>query len=230
MKTNEHINAASFLKKISKLTLIAVILLQGLTLKSQESPSKSLLVYPSFGFGIGFFYPKDVNDYIKEEIISGYGSTVNTDLYMYLEIKGGITFRLKNVDFNAMLEYDIAPKYVVVSGGGDNFSFAFTRIAPEISANYYIPGESGKNAFFIGGGVNYSFMSFKEFKASNPGFKLQAGYSMQFGKFNMQPYLAFRYVKATDTSSDVNWPKFNLDYTGGQIGIILSFHQRMNYK
>jgi hypothetical protein len=173
MNTTKHVNAVSFLWKLSRLTLITAILLQCLTLKSQETPSKSLSVYPTFGFGIGFFYPKDVNDYIKEEIVSGYSSTVNTDLYMYLEIKGGITFRLKNVDFNALLEYDIAPKVVMVSDGGDNFSFAFNRISPEISVNYYIPTGSGKNAFFIGGGVNYSFMSFKEFKASNTGFKLQ---------------------------------------------------------
>jgi hypothetical protein len=228
MKTNNFINAFSFIKKLSILALILVLILPGLTLKSQETSAKSFAVYPTLGFGIGFFYPKDVNDYIKEEIVASYSSAVNTDLYMYLEIKGGVTFRLKSVDFSMLLEYDIAPKFVVVTGG-DDFAYSFTRFSPEISANYYIPNKSGKHAFFIGGGVNYSFMRFKEFSASSPGFKLQMGYSLQFGKLNLQPNVAFRYVKATDSSDDI-WGDFDLDYTGGQIGVILSFHPRMNYK
>jgi len=226
MKTNEHLPVSSLLKKLLNLSLIAVLLLPGLTLKSQESSAKSMAVYPTLGFGIGFFYPKDVNDYIQDEIISDYGSSYNTDLYMYLEIKGGVTFRLKSVDFSALLEYDIAPKFVVVSGG-NNISYSYSRFAPEISVNFYIPNQSGNHAFFIGGGVNYSFMHFKEFSASSPGFKLQLGYSLQFGKFNLQPNVAFRYVKATSSSKDVD---FDLDYTGGQIGVILSFHPRINYK
>jgi hypothetical protein len=235
MKTNELVIAISFLKKLSKLALITALILPGLSLKSQESSSKALAVYPTIGFGIGFFYPKDVNKFIEDEITSSYTSTVNTELYMYYEIKGGVTFRLKNVDFSGLLEYDIAPKFVIVKGGGDNITYGFSRFSPEISTNFYIPNKTGKNAFFIGAGVNYSFMKFKDFSASNPGFKLQAGYSLQFGKLNLQPYAAFRYVKAID-SSDVVWgtddehSNFELNYTGGQIGVVLSFHPRINYK
>jgi hypothetical protein len=230
MKTTEHVNAVSFLRKLLKLGLFAALILTCLNLKSQDSTAKSLTVYPTFGLGIGFFYPEDVNQYIEDEIVAGYGSSYNTNMYMYLEVKGGVTFRLKQVDFSALLEYDIAPKFVMVSDG-DNFSYTFSRISPEISANYYIPSRSGKNAFFIGGGVNYSFMTFKEFSASNPGFKIQLGYSMQMGKFNLQPYGAFRYVKATDSSSsDPVWDNFELSYTGGQIGVLLSFHPPVKYK
>jgi hypothetical protein len=202
-------------------------------LHSQET-GKSFLVYPTFGFGIGFFYPGDVNDYIQEELLAGVTDVINGDLYMYLEVKGGLTFRLKSADISLLAEYNIGPKIVTVSGG-DDFSFAYTRFSPEISGNYYFPGKSGRNAFFIGAGINYSFMKFEEFSASAPGFKLQAGYSMQFGKFNLQPYGAFRYVKATD-SSDAVWgdmdqySEMELDYTGGQIGVILSFHPGMSYK
>jgi hypothetical protein len=199
--------------------------------EAQESSPKNQMVYPTIGVGIGFFYPEDVNNYIKDVVTAGY-STVNTELYMYLEVKGGLTFRLKNVDFTAALEYDIAPKFVVVDAG-DNISYSYTRLAPEISANYFIPNKSGKNAFFIGGGISYSFMKFKDFSASNPGFKIQTGYSMQFSKINIQPYFAFRYVKASD-SSIIEYQEgknsFDLSYTGGQIGVLISFHPRMLYK
>ncbi len=234
MKTRKLFASFNMLKWLPACLVVMLLCIALSPVKSQEASSKSVAVYPTIGFGIGFFYPQDVNQFIKDEIISGYGASYNTDLYMYLELKGGVTVRLKKVDFSALLEYDIAPKIVMVTNG-ESFSFGYSRVSPEISANYYIPNQSGKNAFFIGGGVNYSFMSFKGFNASSPGFKLQAGYSMQFGKFNMQPYVAFRYSRATDTS-DAVWgdadqnTEFTLDYIGGQIGIILSFHPRMLYK
>jgi hypothetical protein len=196
-------------------------------LTAQETVEKKTVVYPSFGLGIGFFYPKDVNDYIQNEFDQlGYTEQVNTSMYMFMEVHGGITFRMKRVDITGSLEYDFAPKLVVVTGGGSNITYVYSRISPLVTANYYIPVKSGKHAFFIGGGVNYSFMKFKNFSASNPGLKLQAGFSMQLGKFNMQPYAAFNMVKATD-SSHPEWGDFELSYTGGQIGIILSFHKRM---
>lgn len=198
-------------------------------LRAQDS-EKSFMVYPSLGLGIGFFYPDDVNTYIEDYLVAGYSETFNTEMYMYLEVKGGVTFRLKNIDFSVMAEYDIAPKFVSVTGG-DNLTYSFTRVAPELSTNYYFPNSSGRNAFFIGAGISYSFMKFEDFEASAPGIKVQAGYSMQFGKFNLQPYGAFRYVAGKD---DIMWglqsDKFELNYTGGQIGVIMSFHPRMSYR
>lgn len=230
-----------FARKISHVLVVLTLLcIISIPVRGQESTitsspsSGGLSVYPTFGFGIGFFYPSDVNDYIAQDIVAG-NVSVNTDIYMYLEIKGGLTFRLKKVDFNALIEYDMAPKFITVSGGGDDFSYSYNRFSPEISANYYISNKSGRNAFFVGAGINYSFMKFEEFSAAAPGFKVQLGYSMQFGKFNLQPYGAFRYSKATD-SSDATWGSFDenseitLDYIGGQIGVILSFHQRKSYK
>src|SRR5512145_1652960 len=178
---------------------------------AQESASKTSALYPSFGIGIGFFYPSDVNDYIDAEL-SNY-ITVNEDMYMYLEVKGGLTYRLKKVDFSGMLEFDVGPK--IATSGDETYTYFFTRIAPEIGANYYISGRSGKNAFFIGAAVSYAWLKFEEFSASAPGIKGQVGYSMQFGKFNMQPYIAFRYNKATE---DLEIGSFDLDNAEGQIG------------
>ncbi len=240
MKTKQQ-PLVFFVRKISQVLVVLTLLcVFSFPVQGQESTTSTstasggLSVYPTFGFGIGFFYPSDVNDYIEQNIVASYTS-VNAEIYMYLEVKGGITFRLKNVDFNALLEYDMAPKYVAVSGAGEDFTYSFNRLSPEISTNYYISSKSGRNAFFVGAGINYSFMKFEEFNAAAPGFKIQLGYSMQFGKFNLQPYGAFRYSKATD-SSDVTWGTLNenseisLDYIGGQIGVIFSFHPRKSYK
>jgi hypothetical protein len=88
---------------------------------------------------------------------------------------------------------------------------------------------SGVHAFFLGGGVHYSFMMLEDFSASNPGFRIQAGVSLQFNKINLQPFSAFIYAAATD-SSNPDWGNFNMNYTSGQIGLNISFHQRINYK
>ncbi len=217
-----YINKLSSIRNLLKAVATLVFLLPGVLLYSQESTPKSA-VFPTFGFGVGFFYPKGVNDYIKE-MNSQYSETFNTQIYMYFEIKGGLTFRMKKFDVSAVLEYDMAPKIVTVSNG-DSKSYSFNRLSPEISANYYFPNKTGKNAFFLGAGVNYSFLKFQDFKGESPGFKLQAGYSLQFGKTNLQPYVAFRSVSADDKVNGLN-----LNYTGGQIGIIISSHKRISYK
>jgi hypothetical protein len=148
---------------------------------------------------------------------------------MYLEAKAGLTYRLKSFDVTGGIEYNLAPKYVIVEGGSvSSITYFYHRFSPEISANYYISNKNGKNAFFLGGGINYSFLSFEEFSASAPGFKLQLGYSLQFGKFNLQPYGAFRYTKVTDSSHDMG--DFVMTYTGGQIGVTMSFHPLIPYK
>jgi hypothetical protein len=202
---------------------LSTFIVCALSLNAQESTGKTSALYPTIGIGIGFFYPSDVNDYIDYDL-SNY-ITINEDMYMYLEIKGGLTYRLKKVDFSALVEFDVAPK--IATTGDETYTYFFTRLAPEISVNYYISNRTGKNAFFIGAGVSYAFLTFKDYSASAPGVKAQLGYSMQFGKFNMQPYLAFRYNKATDSATLGN---FDLDFTGGQIGLIFSFHPRILYK
>jgi hypothetical protein len=192
---------------------------------AQETSSGKMKVYPSIGIAAGFFNPGDVNDYITAS--AGNISTTfgTTDIFANYEIKGGVTFRLKRVDFSGEFAFAIAPKWIVVTNG-NNMNYYFTRIAPGISANYYIPMKSKRMEFFLGGGVQYNFMKFESFKASSPGFCLRAGVSMQFGRFNMQPYVSFLYAKSEDTYRDYFGEKsFEMNYTSGIIGIILSFHR-----
>jgi len=191
-----------------------------------------MAVYPSFGLGVGFFSPRDVNNYIKESIDAvGYSSQMGTSsMFMYFDLQGAVTFRIKQADFSAILDYAIAPKWVVVTNG-DDMSFYFSRISPGLTANYYIPLKSGRHAFFVGGGIQYHYMKFESIHASSPGFRLQAGVSLQFGKFNLQPNAAFIYGQSKTASvSAFSNSDFVMNYTGMQIGVILSSHPRINYK
>jgi hypothetical protein len=212
-----------------KLTLILsfVLLLPVCNLLfAQEAGSGNLKIYPSFGFAAGFFHPGDVNDYIAASmalagVTKQYGTT---DFFINYEIHGGVTFRLKKVDFSGELAFAFAPKWIIVENG-NNMNFYFNRVSPGISANYYIPMKSDKMEFLVGGGVQYHFMKFEDMKASNPGFCLRAGVSMQFGRFNMQPNVSFLYAKAEKNYvGDYTQQTFEMNYTSGMIGIIMSFH------
>jgi hypothetical protein len=145
-------------------------------------------------------------------------------MFVNYEIHGGVTFRLKQVDFSGELAFAISPKWILVENGS-NMNFYFNRVSPGISANYYIPMKSEKMELFVGGGVQYHFMRFEDFKGSNPGFCIRMGVSLQFGKFNMQPYASFLYAKSEDNyMGDFTQGTLVMNYTSGLIGIIMSFH------
>ena len=219
---------SSFRVKVLGLVLPALLALSGSQLCAQENDGRTGIVYPAFGIGIGFFYPGDVNDYIEASLPAGYVMEYGfNDLIMNITLQGGVTFRMKQFDISGLFEYALAPKYIMVTNG-DDYPFFFHRFSPGIAANYYVPVGTGRHAFMVGGGINYSFMKFEQFTGSSPGFRIQAGFSLQFGHFNLQPYGAFSYAKATDNETD--WGDFTLNYTGGQIGVNLSFHPSVNYK
>lgn len=228
MKKNNLNHAIFFKSKLLQLLLIVFVLMPGMAVQSQETTNKTNAVYPTFGVGFGFFYPGDVNDYIEYSLPSSYIIEYGTpEIFMLIDLHAGVTFRMKRFDVSAMLEYDIAPKFIMVEGG-DDITFVFSRVAPGITANYYVPVGTGRHAFFLGGNVNYSFMIFEDFRASSPGFKIQLGFSMQFGKFNLQPFGAFNYASGTD-SDNSSWGKdFKLNFTNGQVGVYLSFHPAIN--
>lgn len=190
-------------------------------LVAQETSSGKMRVYPSIGIAAGFFNPGDVNDYIAASAGAMSTEFGTTDMFVNYEIKGGVTFRLKHVDFSGDLAFGVAPKWIIVTNGS-NMNYYFTRISPGISANYYMPMKSKRMEFFLGGGVQYHFMKFEDIKGHTPGFTLRAGISMQFGKFNMQPNVSFLYARTDDTNLMRNG--FILNYTSGLIGIIMSFH------
>jgi hypothetical protein len=184
----------------------------------------SVDIYPAFGLGFGFFYPGDVNAYL-EDYYSTYAQEYGTfDMFMYFELHAALALKIKRIEVSGLFEFAFAPKYVVVTGG-DNNTFFFNRVSPGLTAYYFIPIGSGRHAIILGGGFQYHFMKFEDYKGSAPGFRIQGGINLVFGKFNLQPYGAFVYASAKDTGTP-GQDDFGLNYTGGQVGVNLSFHSR----
>jgi hypothetical protein len=173
------------------------------------------------GFGIGFFNPGDVNDYIEDEtndLLITYGfSTLIVNYSLRATLCYSVTER---IDINFVGEFSLAPKIILVDGG-DNLSYYFNKFSPGIVPKFYFPvGNSGRNSIFLAPGLLYNFMSFEDFSANSLGGKLEGGFSFKVGKTKMQPFAAFEYAKAVD---DENHYKFEMNYTRFQIGMDFIF-------
>jgi len=226
MKTQQTVHPA-ICKKVFFLVLIFVSFTFFPSINAQNSNTKNFAVYPGFGLGFGFFYPKDVNEYIENDLPTMDYEIGFSDIIMYFEGHASLTFKIKWIDITSLVEYAIAPKYIAVTGSSEgDYFYAFTRLSPGILTNFYFPIGSGKHALYAGGGVQYHFMKFEEYKGNNIGFRLNAGISLQFRKFNLQPFIAFNIANAKDEESE----SFDLNYTGGQIGVNLSFHHPVAYR
>jgi hypothetical protein len=219
METKEKARKELHSNTILKLILTIIFIINVFSMQSQESILK---LYPSFGVSFGFFNPKNVNNYIKYDLSNNNVITSTTsNMFSYYEGQGGLTLKLKFIDIRGFAEFATAPKLIIVTNG-DSRSYFFNRTTLGASADFFIPLGTSKHSLFFGGGLTYNFLKFEGFRASDPGFRIQAGASLQFGKFNLQPYARFNYAKAEDKLS---LGHFDLNYTGGQIGFIFSFHR-----
>ena len=181
------------------------------------------------GIGIGFFYPKDLNTYIQDYFNDKYSKTVNIDIYEYFLINATASFLFSPyTELQVETEYAVAPKVVL---GGD-ISYAYHRFSPAIKFNGLIP--LGKRiSYFIGGGISYNLLSFKAldqdftYKGQTPGFSLQTGVRLHFGKISLEPAINFNFIKAdvedSPTGSSTITPVKELSYTGGQLGCKIFF-------
>lgn len=217
---------------MKKLTIIFIIIMctvPTLTTMAQKNiiteNRKEKNLYFGIGFGFGFFYPGDVNDYIDadtKDISLTYGTF---NIFMNIVGRASLTYRInKTIDLSLIGEYAWAPKYISVTGGGNKY-FHFDRITPGFIAKFHIPIGSGKHSIFLAPGLLYSFMKFEEFKADAIGARLEAGLSFNFRKFNLQPFICYDYVKAKDDTyyNDIYNYKFELNYSGAQIGVDFNF-------
>jgi hypothetical protein len=188
-----------------------------------QDDTKSFAFSPGFGIGIGIFNPKGVNEYIKDDLTDFI--TINAQIYMYEEVHFFLNFKFKWFDVTGLAEYALGPK-IVIGGNGNYF---FNRLSPGALANLFIPiGLSGKNALFIGGGAQYHIMSFEDYKANTIGYRVQLGFDLQFGHANIQPTLAFNIANAKNVLSSSQENR-DLNYTGGQIGVNISFHKPVTH-
>jgi len=191
------------------------------TLNAQDF--KKFAIGPGISIGAGIFYPEDVNEYISNDL-SDY-IAYNTELYMYETVSVFLNIKTRWIDITPLLEYAIGPKIVI----GGNGNYYFNRLSPGVLANFFIPtGKSGKYAFFIGGGAQLHMMTFEGYEGNGLGFRFQLGYDLQFGSFNLQPVLAYNIAETTGTSSFGN--HLNMNYTGGQFGINMSFHKPVSHR
>jgi hypothetical protein len=223
-----NIMAYNTFRILSVLNLITLLSIAR-PVDAQQDKVKTSALYPGFGIGLGIFYPGDVNEYIESHMPGNILSqTGSTDLFMYEEIHAFLTYRIKWIDITSIVEYAFGPKWIIITNSTNQF-YSFNRFSPGLLVNFYIPTGSGRHAIYLGGGAQYHFMKFEEYKGGNIGLRVNAGYSIQFGKLNLQPYLAFNLAKAKDTET-LEFNAFELNYTGGQIGLNLSFHKPIAYR
>jgi len=190
---------------------------------------KKFAVGPGIRINIGAFNPEAVNHFIANELSSYSIVFGSTDLVIYEEVGLFLNFKTRWVDITPVLDYGISPKIVI--GAED---FYFTRVSPGVLANFFIPtGMSGKTAFFIGGGFQYhalklSGSDMNPYTGNDLGLRFQLGYDLQFGNFNLQPVLAFNVIKDLGTTASGSF--LEMDYTGGQIGVNMSFHKPVSHR
>ena len=98
---------------------------------------------------------------------------------------------------------------------GDDYYFSFTRVSPGVSPKIHIPIGTGRHSIYFAPAVTYNFLKFKDGQSSQPEFK---GNSLG-GKIQLQPFIGYDHAKATDTESG----GFELNYSGGQLGVELHF-------
>lgn len=205
------------------LLIITILCLSGTSLKAQDDAK--FAVGPGLSINVGYFNPEGPNAYITEAL-SNYTILFGvTDLLLYYEVSGFLNFKSKWFDVSPTFVYAISPK--IIAGAED---FYFTRMSPGCLANFFIPvGFKGKNAVFIGGGVQYHMMKFEGFEGNHLGYRAQVGFDLQFGNFNLQPVIAFN-IANVPNGIMVNETMYDLNYTGGQIGVNMSFHKPVMHR
>ncbi len=177
-------------------------------------------IYVGMGFGYGIFYPGDVNDYISYELSNVTITQGVTDLFTNFVGRISVTYRVtETIDLCLVGEYAWGPKYFAITNGSDVY-YHFDRASPGLLAKFHIPFKSGRHSIFFAPGLFYHSMKFEEFKGNTIGARAEMGFSFNFRKFNLQPFLCYDYAKATDNKYGV---PFELNYSGVQIGVDFNF-------
>ncbi len=196
-------------------------------LTAQENTTKSAL-YPGLGFGIGIFYPSDVNDYINDDMAGYYQQAGTYNMFLYLGLHGSLTYKIKWFDMAGIAEYAIAPKFIFISNTSEIITYNFHRFSPGLLANFHIPMKSERHEFLLGGGAQYHWMKFEDFKGENIGFMFQAGVNFNLSKVILQPHLAVNLAKAEGVNTQGH-NNCDLNYSGVQIGLNIFFSSHTHF-
>jgi hypothetical protein len=209
------------MKKLIVSILLAIVCIQFSS--AQNSASKKVYFKPGISFGVGIFYPKEVNNYIENDLTDYI--TTNENLYAnyFLGVSFGIQLN-KVIAIEPVIEFALAPKIMI----GADRTYIFGRVSPGVMANLYAPmGSKGRNAFMLGGGILYHHMWFEDYAGNTIGPAFKIGVSFNHGKsFNPEAFAGFNYAKAMGKYSGGGYfqqSELELSYTDFRIGFRANF-------
>lgn len=134
-------------------------------------------------YGIGFFWPSDVNAYLKSRVPQDSGSLVRDLSTMYLLFSADVSvayFPTEVFGIRPNLLYLFSYKANPAQGGGTDF-FWLHSLAPGLSLDFVL--ETHKLArFFASPGVSYQFAWLGDYSAHGLGLELALGTELSFGR------------------------------------------------
>lgn len=192
------------MKKCSLLLVIILIAIEGF---AQENNEIEILKRTNFGLGLGIggFYPENVNDYVSDYFdAKNYEFNFGFPQFaMFFSANFNVQYFItSNIELNADLTGSWAPKLI----SEEPKYYHFSALSPGIVANYHFENKRDKTkSYFVGGGVNYNFLSFKfddlKVEEDTPGFIVQIG--LMTNKQESTPIkhsLTYRNILADDIS------------------------------
>jgi len=214
--------------KVLTIALMMTVLTQAQNPTSVERQQSGFYGY--FGLGIGCLTGQpDVEDNTNEPLALK-STTLAQDMAIEPDIEMGVGDIIHYFD----LEAGVAYRYYQIETYGSlefatgNYGYSFTRTSPMLGGNFYIPlGKPGKHAMYFGSAFNYNFVNADVFNDSNWGYRLQYGFSFQYGEWDLQPYLIYNSCKLSD---NYNGQNLNINFSSIQIGVLLSWHSIIYFK
>ncbi len=191
--------------------------------RSRLAAAATRTLFIGGGLTFGFFWPGDVNDHMES------WQNSQGDIVVQQSGFSGMIFNLvprlavsvvpvRFVEITGLMEVGWGPKIITVIGGDSEF-FNFVRYSPGATVNAHIPISDRRDSIFLGGGVLYHHLVFKDYSANAIGFRGQAGYKMFTNSIMVEGFLAFDWA-----TGDTGMPRtysdgeMNLNYTSVQIG------------
>ncbi len=190
-----------------------------------QGPRKLMLLLGP-GFGLSFFYPTEVNDYLEYWVDripyaeTSEGST--TAMVLALQPKLAITFApIEYVQIQLVGEIGWAPKVMAVIGG-DSESFHFTRFSVGGTVAGHLPLRNGKSSISLGAGALFNVLKFRSLQEVAPGYRGVFGFRFYTRRaFTPEIFVEFNWIKADtgrDPTESIPGEIGNLSYISGTIG------------
>jgi len=196
------------------------------TLYQSDNGKKERMVYAGVGIVLGVFSPRQVNDYIEDDLPSNIFLTMGTtDMIANFNLRLSLTVRPHRViDIVPFAEFGWAPKFISVEYE-DSYYYSFTKVAPGLATRIHVPFGSGRHSLFFAPGVSYDILSFKDdsrsvAKAAGLGLRFHAGFNLGLGKVLIQPFVGFEYARAID---EEYYGGFELSFSSFQLGVDFCF-------